>query len=57
MRRYEHAGDGDGAPFVSGFDAPETWIRNCQAQLELGGKAKARMQDLLDTPGVRLKDG
>lgn len=47
---------GDGAPFVSGFDTPEIWNRKCQAELELARKAKTRMQELLDTPGVKVYD-
>jgi micrococcal nuclease len=47
---------GDGAPFVSGFDTPEIWTRECQAELELGRRAKIRMQELLDTPGMKVYD-
>lgn len=38
---------GDGAPFVSGYDAPETRGADCQEELELGRAATARMKELL----------
>lgn len=47
---------GDGAPHVSGYDTPEIWKRKCQAELELARKAKARMQELLETPAVKVYD-
>lgn len=47
---------GDGKPFVSGFDTPEIWGRKCQAELELARKAKVRMQELLDIPGIQIRD-
>lgn len=43
---------GDGQPFVSGYDTPEIFRPKCQQELELGRAAKARMQELLETPGV-----
>lgn len=64
---------GDGVPFVSGYDAPETRNAKCQEELELGRAATAKMGELLpnaevydsgkrDRYGrplvwVRLKDG
>lgn len=47
---------GDGAPFVSGYDAPETRNAECQQELELGRAATARMRQLLETPGLRIYD-
>jgi endonuclease YncB( thermonuclease family) len=47
---------GPGAPFVSGYDTPELTRPKCQQELELGRAAKARMQELLDQPGVRVVD-
>lgn len=47
---------GDGAPFVSGYDAPETRNAECQQELELGRAATARMSQLLETPGLRIFD-
>ena len=47
---------GDGAPFVSGFDTPEISHRKCNAELQLGRKAKARMKQLLKTKGVQIFD-
>ncbi|MSX01597.1 MAG: thermonuclease family protein [Actinobacteria bacterium] len=38
---------GDGAPFVSGYDAPETRGAKCQQELELGRAATAALNDLL----------
>ena len=47
---------GDGAPFVSGYDTPEIG-RNaeCDAERRLGEAAKARMSQLLATPGVQIE--
>lgn len=39
---------GDGAPFESGFDAPETFRPDCQQELELGRAATARLKELLE---------
>jgi micrococcal nuclease len=47
---------GDGAPFVSSYDAPEIWSRKCLAELDLARKAKDRMSELLRTPGLRIID-
>lgn len=47
---------GDGAPFGSGFDTPEIWSNKCPAELDLARKAKIRMQELLDTPGIQIRD-
>ena len=47
---------GDGAPFVSGYDTPEIWSAKCDRELELGREAKARMEELLETPGVQVWD-
>jgi hypothetical protein len=33
---------GDGAPFISGYDAPEIWSRKCEEELEL-----ARLEERL----------
>ncbi|WP_286145689.1 thermonuclease family protein [Labrenzia sp. CP4] len=46
---------GDGKPFVSGYDTPEIFRPKCQQELELGRAAKARMQELLQTPGVQVR--
>jgi len=46
----------DGKPFVSGYDTPEIFRPKCQQELELGRAAKARMQELLETPGVQVRD-
>lgn len=46
---------GDGKPFVSGYDTPEIRRPKCQQELELGRAAKARMQELLVTPGVQVR--
>jgi len=45
---------GDGSPFVSGYDTPEIWTNKCPQELDLARKAKARMEELLSTPGVRV---
>ena len=47
---------GDGAPFVSGYDAPETRGAECPAELEMGRSATARMSELLATDGLRIID-
>ncbi|WP_297833934.1 thermonuclease family protein [uncultured Roseibium sp.] len=47
---------GDGKPFVSGYDTPEIRRPKCQQELELARAAKARMQELLMTPGVQVRD-
>lgn len=45
---------GDGAPFVSGYDAPETRGARCDLELALGRAATARMTELL--PGASVYD-
>ena len=47
---------GDGAPFVSGYDAPEIRDAACQQELKLGRAATARMEELLRTPGLKIYD-
>jgi len=48
---------GDGAPFVSGYDTPEIGSHaHCAAENTLGEQAKARMVQLLATPGVTVTD-
>lgn len=47
---------GDGAPYVSGFDTPEIGrYSQCDFEKILGLKAKARMSELLRTPGLRVE--
>lgn len=43
---------GDGRPFVSGYDAPETHKPKCQEELELGRAATALMSQLLPSATV-----
>lgn len=43
---------GDGAPFKSGYDAPETRNAACQQELELGRAATALMSQLLPDASV-----
>jgi micrococcal nuclease len=38
---------GDGAPFVSGYDTPETYGPKCDAERRLGERATERMDQLL----------
>lgn len=38
---------GDGAPFVSGVDAPETSRARCNAERELGEQSRQRLSELL----------
>lgn len=48
---------GDGAPDVSGFDTPEIGHRaKCKREDELGQVAKARFEELLAQPGVKVYD-
>jgi micrococcal nuclease len=47
---------GDGAPFVSGYDAPEIQRRKCDQELILGRAALKRMVELLATSGVHVID-
>ena len=43
---------GDGAPFVSGYNAPETRNAKCQQELELGRAATAALGELLPSASV-----
>lgn len=45
---------GDGQPFVSGYDTPEITKPKCAAEKALGKRAKARMNELLKSPGVKV---
>lgn len=47
---------GDGKPFVSGYDTPEIHHAKCDAERQLGYVAKARMEQLLATPGIQVLD-
>lgn len=47
---------GDGAPYESGVDAPETRGNGCQAEAMLGQLAKNRLQELIETPGMVIED-
>ena len=48
---------GDGAPYVSGFDAPEIgWRAKCENEHELGMRATRRMEALIKTPGLTIED-
>lgn len=47
---------GDGIPHEIGIDAPELQRRECIAELWLGRKAKQRLQELIETPGVTIED-
>jgi endonuclease YncB( thermonuclease family) len=48
---------GNGAPYVSGFDAPELGqYADCPAEARRGFHAAARMADLLLTPGLVVLD-
>lgn len=46
---------GDGAPNVSGYDAPETRNAKCQEELELGRAATAAMSQML-RQGAKVYD-
>lgn len=46
---------GDGAPFVSGIDAPEL-NGKCPAERMLARLAKNRLQQLVSRPGVRVEN-
>ena len=47
---------GDGAPDVSGFDAPEIYGRSdCPAEALLGARAMVRFAELIATPGLRVE--
>jgi len=44
---------GDGAPYVSGFDAPDLgWRADCPAEHRRAIRALARMSEMLQTPGL-----
>lgn len=45
---------GDGAPFVSGYDTPETHHAKCDHELALGRQATARLKQLLRAPGIAV---
>lgn len=49
---------GDGAPNVSGFDAPEIFTQHadCLTEQELGFRAAARLAELLQTPGLIIEN-
>ena len=47
---------GDGEPFVSGFDTPEIGKAKCPEEKLLGQRAKARLQEILRTPGIKIED-
>lgn len=48
---------GEGEPFVSGIDAPETGGRaRCEQEKRLGQDAKNRLQQLIKTPGLKIED-
>jgi endonuclease YncB( thermonuclease family) len=47
---------GDGTPYESGVDAPETRGNECRAEAMLGQLAKNRLQELLETPGLVIED-
>ncbi len=48
---------GPGAPYVSGFDAPETGNRaRCDEERILAARATLRMSELLETPGLLIED-
>ena len=48
---------GDGAPYVSGVDAPEVGHRaDCPAEHERGVAASRRLAQLIETPGLVIED-
>ena len=47
---------GEGEPFVSGTDAPETSRAKCDQERKLGNEAKQRLSQLLKTPGIKIED-
>lgn len=47
---------GDGAPFVSGWDAPEIFKPKCSLEKDLGLLAKRRFAELIATPGLLIED-
>lgn len=46
---------GEGAPFVSGIDAPELFRAGCQTEYDIGVVAKDRLQELVNE-GVTVED-
>jgi endonuclease YncB( thermonuclease family) len=46
---------GDGAPFVSGIDAPEIRNAKCERERRLGEAAKQRLEELISEDGVRIE--
>lgn len=48
---------GDGAPYVSGIDTPETGGRaKCQRERLLGKQATLRLRELINQPGTVIED-
>lgn len=47
---------GDGVPYVNGVDAPETRGNGCLAEAMLGQRAKERLQELIEAPGMGIED-
>lgn len=48
---------GDGVPFKTGIDTPETGGRaKCERERILAKAAKARLAELLTDPGLRIED-
>ena len=47
---------GDGAPFVSGIDAPEIRRAGCGAEKLLGERARQRLAELIRTDGLVIED-
>ena len=47
---------GDGAPFVSGIDAPEIRRARCGAEKLLGERARHRLAELIRTDGLVIED-
>lgn len=48
---------GDGVPFKTGIDTPETGGRaKCERERMLAKAAKARLAELIQDPGLRIED-
>lgn len=48
---------GDGVPFKTGIDTPETGGRaKCERERFLGREAKKRLAELLKDPGIQIED-
>lgn len=48
---------GDGEPYVSGVDAPESGSRaKCDQERRLARDSKQRLSQLVKTPGVKIED-